>query len=595
MRDLIQMKKKQVRLISITLFFLYNTTCWAVDYDCNFDIYEYTEKQIEDIVEAIGETTEWSNETTQNAEIAYCWSVVNNHHHFKYDVLYALGIREYKKGNYIGAQKFLFEGYQISSANNFSYKTAEISSLLAITLRKMDLLDQAYYYQQIVIEEGSRMGDIEMVANGTVDLGAILLVGGLYPQAIKKLQEAQQYYEELGEEAHGIGWVQQHLADAYARDGQLDLAKKHFIQAMDFWEKNNVKQNIAYLYNSIGHALVDKEPLTAREYLEKGLEISKGFNYYGQIAEVKHDLAKLEGDIKQKIILLEQSYAIADSLQLQELAYKNTIELTATYMALNNSSQVNKYTFLSANYLQELTQLQESKIQRGLEYRMELEEAKGQQNYMLQKQNKWKQYLKLILLSFLFVLLFVIFIIRNNTKFKILNNQLKDSIYQLKQANGDLEQISLQVTEKNQIIQEQKKELEAKLYEKMTVISHYLDKFNQIETQLSKEKIDQKTKRKLALLCDTEKEDIWQDVERQVNLIKANFYNDLQDRFSGLTDNDLRLCSLLLLNMTTKDIAQITCRTEGTVKVHRSQLRSKMNIPKEVSLFAFLNYMKETM
>jgi DNA-binding CsgD family transcriptional regulator len=83
--------------------------------------------------------------------------------------------------------------------------------------------------------------------------------------------------------------------------------------------------------------------------------------------------------------------------------------------------------------------------------------------------------------------------------------------------------------------------------------------------------------------------DIWKTFEERFIAVHKEFYEKLNSNFPLLTKNDKKLCALLRLNMSTKDIATITHQNPNSIEVARTRLRKKLNISnKEVSLISFL-------
>jgi len=83
--------------------------------------------------------------------------------------------------------------------------------------------------------------------------------------------------------------------------------------------------------------------------------------------------------------------------------------------------------------------------------------------------------------------------------------------------------------------------------------------------------------------------DIWKTFEERFRAVHKEFYQKLNDSFPLLTENDKKLCALLRLNLSTKDIAAITHQNPNSIDVSRTRLRKKLNISnKEITLVSFL-------
>ena len=72
--------------------------------------------------------------------------------------------------------------------------------------------------------------------------------------------------------------------------------------------------------------------------------------------------------------------------------------------------------------------------------------------------------------------------------------------------------------------------------------------------------------------------------DKYIKDLNKSFYKNLEKKYPGLTDNEKKLCSLLRLKLTSKEIASILNISPKSVEVNRYRLRKKMNIKKEDKL-----------
>ncbi|MEP5340762.1 MAG: inorganic phosphate transporter [Algibacter sp.] len=68
--------------------------------------------------------------------------------------------------------------------------------------------------------------------------------------------------------------------------------------------------------------------------------------------------------------------------------------------------------------------------------------------------------------------------------------------------------------------------------------------------------------------------------DKYVKEINNSFYQNLKKKYPDLTENEKKLCSLLRLKLSTKEIASILNITPKSVEVNRYRLRKKMNFKK---------------
>lgn len=82
--------------------------------------------------------------------------------------------------------------------------------------------------------------------------------------------------------------------------------------------------------------------------------------------------------------------------------------------------------------------------------------------------------------------------------------------------------------------------------------------------------------------------DFWKILQTNFDLIHNNYFVRLRQNFPSLTPVDLRFCTLLRLNMNTKDIARMTNLSVRGVETARYRLRRKFGLDGKVSLTQFL-------
>ena len=70
--------------------------------------------------------------------------------------------------------------------------------------------------------------------------------------------------------------------------------------------------------------------------------------------------------------------------------------------------------------------------------------------------------------------------------------------------------------------------------------------------------------------------------------LDSGFMQTMRARYPSLTSTELKVCSLLKIDLTTKDIAGILHTSVRTVEGHRNHIRRKLAVPADITLPAFL-------
>lgn len=84
------------------------------------------------------------------------------------------------------------------------------------------------------------------------------------------------------------------------------------------------------------------------------------------------------------------------------------------------------------------------------------------------------------------------------------------------------------------------------------------------------------------------KRENWQEFENHFEKIHPSFLKTIKENYSCLTQNEIELCMLFKLNMTTNEIVSLTHKTKETLKKARYRLRKKLGITQGKSLSEYI-------
>ena len=139
----------------------------------------------------------------------------------------------------------------------------------------------------------------------------------------------------------------------------------------------------------------------------------------------------------------------------------------------------------------------------------------------------------------------------------------------------------------------EKKKLEEVLSEKSKSIIEKQDLLDKLEEQiqgLTKENINLKSLE--SIVTNLNKEDLKEkgreEFEFKFTELYPNFYSELRQLSSELSPAELRICSFIKMNYSSKDIASMLNISSGSVDNHRSKIRKKLNLEKESNIYQFI-------
>ena len=148
-------------------------------------------------------------------------------------------------------------------------------------------------------------------------------------------------------------------------------------------------------------------------------------------------------------------------------------------------------------------------------------------------------------------------------------NETVKFVDELKFKNKELMDMAISIIQKNDFLIKLKKQVMQFKVSLQDGNKVGLKEFNQLTLQINQN-----------LSIDKDRE-IFHLQAEQLNF---EFYHRLMQRFPNLTPNEKRLCTLLKLNLSSKEIASLLNITPKSVEMNRYRLRKKMNVNKDEKL-----------
>ena len=107
-----------------------------------------------------------------------------------------------------------------------------------------------------------------------------------------------------------------------------------------------------------------------------------------------------------------------------------------------------------------------------------------------------------------------------------------------------------------------------------------------------KQEVDNKTQQTRKLVNkierELESEDYWTSFKYYFDKVDSGFVSSIIAKFPDLTQNDIKLCSLIRINLSTKEIASIMNISVRGVEKSRYRLKKRLNLSSEQSLTKFI-------
>ncbi len=127
------------------------------------------------------------------------------------------------------------------------------------------------------------------------------------------------------------------------------------------------------------------------------------------------------------------------------------------------------------------------------------------------------------------------------------------------------------------------------LVKKGELLTKIKTELNQITKKIDNEYAITELKKMIKTLGEDEQlDEEWEYFTKHFDKVHSNFIVSLKLIHPNISNNEIKLCAYLRMNLTTKEIAQLMNISVRGVEISRYRLRKKLNLATEVNLFNYL-------
>ncbi len=477
----------------------------------------------------------------------------------------------------------------------------------------------------------------EGIARAKRVLGVAYWTLGKPKLALEHLTEGQKAYEEVGD-PEGATNCLMNSGMVYADIGDLDKALEIYERSIEKFTQLDLKSRIATTFNKIGSVLLQKNQLTeAKAYLTNALNMHSGDDFFYGMAEAHTLLGRLfilENELEQADYHLKKATALGETVNDVDgsignlIQYGKLLRLKGDYTDSENyllealekarQNKLRKYILEAYQELKllrkEQGQLEESlffydafialrdsiydidksRQIAALEFNNEL--VNKEREITLLQEAKQSRTLMNVFLSLLLVTLAItaILMLRHQRQREKKETELLRSKEAL--ARTELENAALKERELHQQLEFRNKELTSytlNFAQKNELFLQLLEKTNLLEdtNPAKRTKVISEIKRTIKQQVNVDRD--WEDFKRYFEEVHTGFYSRLKEMHPDMSANDLKISSLIRLNLNIKETANILGISPESVKTARYRLRKKLGIePSKELLDYFLDIEK---
>ena len=453
----------------------------------------------------------------------------------------------------------------------------------------------------------------EKLAEAYTWQGIVVQYARQMPMALSLYRKALDLYLQEGDSIK-IGELYGWIGHYYEKTENPDTALMYQYNAKNILEYQNAQQPLARIYDNIGSLYEDKGSYdSAHLYFRRSLLINSQSN------EINDQIVNLNniGDIHRKRGELEQSLTYTDSaLKLAELYNIDYQKRSAhrdfakTYFLLNDYEKAYQHQEIAYQIYSDILSEENSKRITLLQsvYESERKESRIQ---LLEKEKHISQILRGGLITAIIILLTVAILIIRGQKVKVKQSKKiidqKTQIYQKEKALNELElknallkeeKLKSQIDNQKFIEHELQKNLELKSQlitsQTLQIIrrNNFLENLkNELNYIKKGDKVDRNNRINELMKSinhDITTDENWNDFNAIFSQVHKDFATNLKNMHTDISPAELRLCSLLKLNLNSGEIAAILGISTDSLRIARYRLRKKLGLSKNDNLVSHL-------
>jgi tetratricopeptide (TPR) repeat protein/DNA-binding CsgD family transcriptional regulator len=467
----------------------------------------------------------------------------------------------------------------------------------------------SYYLKSLKISE--EIGDINVISSAYNNIGGLHSNQGAYDKALSYFFKSLKISNESGNKT-GIADSYNNIGSIYWHQGREDESIQYHLKSLKIKAEIGDKRGLFSSYQNLGVSYYTKGSYDkALSYYLKSLNIAAEIDDKHGIATTHINIASLNVRLADSLAINEKQRVayLKESVKNSSLSYKLAIDLGSlpleseaaftlmqAHTKLRNYKKAIEFSTISSalkdslfnrEKIEELTRIEvkyEYQKQAEIDSLAHINEINIKDQVLLREKevSKMKIITFIIIGSIILIVTLLIIhlqrgrikknkmiaqqekhLINANLKNKELEN--KNLLSELEYKHKEVVNFALHIAEKNDFLENLKKTLDA-----------------------SNDQIERKTLKNLITQnLSTEKDR--EEFNANIESLNDSFFLKLGEKFPKLTKNDKRLCALLRLSLSSKEIASIQNISPNSVDVNRYRLRKKIGITTDEDLSKFLN------
>ncbi|MCX6305642.1 MAG: tetratricopeptide repeat protein [Bacteroidetes bacterium] len=346
-----------------------------------------------------------------------------------------------------------------------------------------------------------------------------------YNEAIERNQASGQIFR--------LALNYMNLANIYLNEKQYDRFMNYYNKATDIFRKTGSIYQLSVCYMNMGEY-----------YLKRNMPDSA-------------------------ILYTMKAFKTGMDRKMKEIITNSATQLEQIYKLQKKTDSAYKYASIRFQYKDSLAREMNSSRLAQLEIQNQYENSIKEEKLRQQKKDFYITIIAILIISGLIISF--LFLSRQIVKTKNIRLEKQNLAIDLEFKNKELAINVMNLLKKNEFL-----------------VDH-TNKLIEIQKMATEENIKTGMLKLIGSLQRDSGERTWDEFEMRFKQVHTGFYERLLKTFPELTSNELKLCALLRLNLSTKEICELTGQQHASLDVARSRLRKRLGITSsQTNLVTFL-------
>ena len=408
-----------------------------------------------------------------------------------------------------------------------------------------------------------------------------------YDDALRLSNEVAAELKDKNDSSGTLGLAYRSLGTLYEIKKRGDSSEIYFKLALAEFEKSNAIAYLPTIYCKLGEIEKRKNQKDISfGYFNKALTLAQSSKNKQAQVKALIDLGKWYLELDSNSVKAESYFT--NSLQIAKSLSDKTFEIEAVEALIMVKKKQGNY-FEVSQLQNKVIQIKDAfysfereQIVKSLEVQFEVAE-KNRKLKLISAEKEVSKLTNYLLIS----LLVVVFVIFTILYFFLQKINRRDK--QLLKTKEDL--VAVMEEQERLKAQQFQNDIEHKESQLSAITIQMVEKnelLDEIKTILNKKEPTSENELKKLVNKYTIQDNNWKDFDHYFESVNKNFNTRLKQKYPEISSNDLKICALIKLNLSIKEMATILNISPDSVKTARHRLRKKLQLPTEENLTDFI-------